>query len=102
MQQLIERVHITPVDEIDPAYAAFSVYDRITVELKDGRRLTGEPVTKARGHFSRPLTDDDVTLKFRQCLAYASSPLDAEATLGLLRRLETLEAGWSLALSRSA
>jgi 2-methylcitrate dehydratase PrpD len=88
--QLAERVIYEP----DPSMRYPDVFDaRIVVRLRDGRtRETGEQIN--RGHPDRPLSDDDVQMKFA---ANARKRLDqAEAAklageVWRLERLDTLE-----------
>lgn len=62
----------------------------ISIELRDGRRLTAS-LAQARGTPDAPLSDDDLRAKFRDCAARAAVPLSAAQADDLATRILTLE-----------
>lgn len=92
LQQLMERVQVTPVPADDPETPAAAYADHVIVTLRDGSRLFGEPVHQALGHAERPLSPADLQLKFGDALAYGRYEGDAEALFERLLSLGSLPA----------
>jgi len=69
----------------DPIFAAF---DRIAVTLADGKRLDSPEIHYARGHWSLPLSKDELWTKFRDC---AATTLQENGAHALFEGLQTLE-----------
>ncbi len=70
-----------------PEEPALAAYDRVTVELRDGRALASEPIAYPRGHFKRPLDGHALWRKFKDCTA---EDLDEGRARALFDRLQTL------------
>jgi 2-methylcitrate dehydratase PrpD len=70
-----------------PEEPALAAYDRVTVELRDGRALAFEPIVYPRGHFKQPLDGDALWRKFKDCTA---AGLDDARARALFERLQTL------------
>lgn len=70
---LAERVHVAVHPGIDDPVTF--VPQRLAITLTDGRTLAAE-VSVLKGNPARPLTDAEVTAKFRGCLPFAAAPLD--------------------------
>jgi 2-methylcitrate dehydratase PrpD len=64
-------------------------FSEVTITLRDGRRLRRR-VSHAKGQPQNPLTDAELTAKFRDCAARALPPERVEAVLAAVRGLETL------------
>jgi hypothetical protein len=58
------------------------------VTLTSGRTIAGEPVARATGHASRPLTEAQLYDKFADCLEAGASDIPADL---LFRRLQSLQ-----------
>jgi len=94
VQQLMQRVTVHLIEEYDAAMPQYAPYDQVALTLKSGRVLQSERVERARGHISRPLTDDELFDKFASCLQFARSDLDPRGLFETLGRLEQLPPAW--------
>lgn len=65
---LASRTHVVPHPAVDDPVTF--VPQRLKLTLRDGRTLTQE-VSVLLGHPQRPLSDEQIDEKFRQCLAFA-------------------------------
>jgi 2-methylcitrate dehydratase PrpD len=92
IQQLMQHVRIATNRDYDPLLPGAARFDQVTVELKGGGRLESEKVGRARGHAERPLGEDELFAKFRDCLAAGRARFDPDILFDRLRRLETLSA----------
>jgi 2-methylcitrate dehydratase PrpD len=63
-------------------------FSEVAITLKDGRRFTRR-VRHARGQPQNPLTDAELTTKFRDCAARVLSPERVDAVLAAIRALPT-------------
>ncbi|QRG05864.1 MmgE/PrpD family protein [Xanthobacter dioxanivorans] len=91
VQALLRRVAVAPTDEEDPAQPGYAPFDRVEVQLVDGRTLLSPPVRRPQGHAERPLTDAQLGAKFLANLAFSGRTADgARHLLGALEALETL------------
>ncbi len=88
IQALMKKVEIVTTAEYDPALPGAAAADQVTVTLADGRTIAGEPVARATGHPSRPLTDQQLYDKFADCLDAGASPIPADV---LFRRLSAIQ-----------
>ena len=68
IQALMRKVEIVTSTEYDPELSGAAPADQVTVELADGKTIAGEPVKRATGHASRPLTEAQIFEKFADCL----------------------------------
>jgi 2-methylcitrate dehydratase PrpD len=88
VQRAMAKVEIAttqPPSEEDPLFAAF---DRIEVTLGDGRRIVSPELHVARGHWSVPLSRDEIWTKFRDC---AATRLQESRASALFEGLQALE-----------
>lgn len=87
-RELIEKVASSTHDR--PAEGLGASFARLTVALKDGRRLTQE-VAEPRGTDANPLSDSELEDKFRDCCGYAGLDADrAGRALKMLWKVERL------------
>jgi 2-methylcitrate dehydratase PrpD len=89
VQRLMERIEVERVAADDPETPGAAYFDQVTVWLRDGARLDGEPIHQALGHAKRPLSRDGLRAKFLDALAYGSYEHDARS---LFERLSALAA----------
>ena len=89
VQALMRRVEVATTTEYDPEMPGAAPYDMVTVELIDGRTISGEPVARATGHPTRPLTDAQLYEKFADCLDAGDSAIPADV---LFKRLADIQA----------
>jgi 2-methylcitrate dehydratase PrpD len=89
VQALMRRVDVVTTTEYDPEMPGAAPYDMVSVELIDGRTITGEPVARATGHPTRPLTDAQLYEKFADCLDAGESAIPADV---LFKRLTDIQA----------
>jgi 2-methylcitrate dehydratase PrpD len=88
-QALMQRVTVDPDQREDPLNG-YAPFDQVTIHTKDGRTLVSAPVTVARGATEAPLSDDELWIKFEDCLhhgAYAGAP---RALFDAMMRIDTL------------
>ncbi|MBV9252319.1 MAG: MmgE/PrpD family protein, partial [Acetobacteraceae bacterium] len=97
IQALMQRVEIATTDKYDPELPGAAPADSVTVELTSGKTIAGEPVTRATGHASRPLTESQLYEKFADCLDAGSSDIPAEA---LFKRLQSIQSTSARELTR--
>jgi 2-methylcitrate dehydratase PrpD len=88
VQDLMRRVEIVTTTKYDPDLAGGAVADSVQVELASGRVVQGEPVARATGHASRPLTEAQLYDKFADCLDAGASDIPAEV---LFKRLQAIQ-----------
>ncbi|MGE4049159.1 MAG: MmgE/PrpD family protein [Acetobacteraceae bacterium] len=88
IQALMRKVEIVTTTEYDPDLPGAAPHDLVTVELADGRTVAGEPVRRATGHASRPLSDTQLYDKFADCLDVGGSDIPADV---LFRRLSSIQ-----------
>jgi 2-methylcitrate dehydratase PrpD len=92
IQQLMRRVRVATNRDYDPLLSGASVFDQVTVELKGGGKLESAKVARARGHAERPLSEDELFAKFRDCLAAGRARIAPEPLFERFRHLERLSA----------
>ncbi len=92
VQALMERVEIVTSTEYDPDLPGAAPTDSVAVELTSGRMLAGEPVARATGHASRPLTEAQLYDKFADCLDVGASDIPAEALFKRLQAIQSISA----------
>lgn len=88
IQALIPRVHVTHSKEYSGEWLGAAAADRVTLTLRDGRRLHSRAVERAAGHALRPLGREELRAKFRDCLDHGGCGHMAD---GLFDRLSTLD-----------
>jgi 2-methylcitrate dehydratase PrpD len=74
VQTLLRKVRVIPVQERDHQEPLFSPQDELLIRMADGTHLKAEPVRRALGHASRPVSDSHLQQKFMAC---AQISLDA-------------------------
>jgi 2-methylcitrate dehydratase PrpD len=83
---MLEKVFVY----VDPEIEALGFNEmrmKVAITLKDGRRLEGR-ADMAKGHPKKPMSRDDVHVKFMDC---ASLVMDASKAEQLFQRLESIE-----------
>jgi 2-methylcitrate dehydratase PrpD len=88
IQALMRKVKTVTTTDYDPELPGAAPADSVVVELADGRTLAGEPVKRATGHASRPLTETQLYDKFADCLDVGGSDIPADV---LFRRLSAIQ-----------
>jgi aconitate decarboxylase len=88
VQDMFSKVRIATRSDRLPEEPALAAWDRVEVELRDGRKLQSEPIAYPDGHFKRPVDTDRLWSKFKDCTAPALG--EAQARL-LFDRLQSLE-----------
>jgi len=101
VRDLMKRVHIDTIDSHCPIEPVFALNDHVTIELRDGRRLSSGDIRFARGNAMLPLDMRELQSKFMDCCASASD-LDAAALYDRLSALETVQSVRSLIPARDA
>ena len=62
------------------------------MELTSGKTIAGEPVKRATGHATRPLTEAQIYEKFADCLDAGASDIPAEVLFKRLSAIQSLSA----------
>lgn len=90
IQALMDKVSIGVHPELQTLESKKKAFGEVTVQLKDGRRLT-QRAHQIRGRAPIPLTDADVDAKFLGCAEPALGESPSQALLRALRHLEGQE-----------
>jgi 2-methylcitrate dehydratase PrpD len=92
IQALMKKVQIVTTSVYDPELPGAAAHDQVTVKLADGRTIEGDPVARATGHPSRPLTDQQLYDKFADCLDAGASPIPADVLFKRLSAIQSINA----------
>lgn len=92
VQDLMRKVEVVTTTEYDPDMPGAALRDSVSVELTDGRVIDGEPVSRATGHPSRPLSDQQLFEKFADCLEAGESDIPADVLYRRLSQLQSISA----------
>jgi 2-methylcitrate dehydratase PrpD len=92
IQALMRKVEIVTTTEYDPESPGAAPEDSVRVELTNGRTIAGEPVKRATGHASRPLTEGQIYEKFADCLDAGASDIPADVLFKRLSAIQSLSA----------
>jgi 2-methylcitrate dehydratase PrpD len=92
IQALMKKVEIVTTTDYDPELPGAAPHDQVTVRLANGQVIAGEPVARATGHPSRPLTDQQLYDKFADCLDAGNSPIPADILFKRLSAIQSISA----------
>ena len=92
IQALMRKVEIVTTTEHDPELSGAAPQDQVTVELTNGSTIAGEPVKRATGHASRPLTEAQIYDKFADCLDVGASDIPADVLFKRLSAIQSMSA----------
>ncbi len=92
IQALMRKVEIVTTTEYDAEMPGAAPFDQVVVELTDGRTVAGEPVRRATGHASRPLSEAQLYDKFADCLDVGGSDIPAEVLFKRLSAIQSISA----------
>jgi 2-methylcitrate dehydratase PrpD len=92
VQDLMRKVEVVTTTEYDPEMPGAAPFDTVAVELNDGRTFAGEPVARATGHPTRPLTDAQLYDKFADCLDAGDSDIPADVLFKRLSQIQSISA----------
>jgi 2-methylcitrate dehydratase PrpD len=67
VQQTLAKVRCTTTDELLPGDQPFAPADRVSARLTSGAEVTHEPVSHAKGSWQKPLSRDELAVKFLDC-----------------------------------
>jgi 2-methylcitrate dehydratase PrpD len=98
IQALMRKVEIVTTTEHDPESPGAAREDSVRVELTNGSTIAGEPVKRATGHASRPLTEAQIYEKFADCLDAGASDIPADVLFKRLSAIQSLSASQITAL----
>jgi 2-methylcitrate dehydratase PrpD len=88
----MQKVEIVTTTTYDANLPGAAPEDQVTVRLADGRTIAGEPVARATGHPSRPLTDQQLYDKFADCLDAGASQIPADVLFKRLSAIQSINA----------
>ena len=92
VQDLMRKVEIVTTSEYDPELAGGAFADSVRVELASGRAIEGEPVKRATGHATRPLSEAQLYEKFADCLDAGESDIPADVLFSRLQAIQSMPA----------
>src|SRR3954453_8814605 len=92
VQALMRKVEIVTTTEYDAEMPGAAPQDSVKVELTNGSTIAGEPVKRATGHASRPLTEAQIFDKFADCLDAGASDIPADVLFKRLSGIQSLTA----------
>jgi 2-methylcitrate dehydratase PrpD len=92
VQDLMRKVEVVTTTEYDPEMPGAAPFDTVAVELNDGHTFAGEPVARATGHPTRPLTDAQLYDKFADCLDAGDSDIPADVLFRRLSQIQSISA----------
>ncbi len=92
VQALMQRVEIRTTSEYDAELPGAAPADAVRIELNSGETIMGEPVKRATGHASRPLTEAQIWEKFSDCLDVGGSDIPADVLFKRLTSIQSLSA----------
>ncbi len=92
IQALMEKVEIVTTTEHDPNMPGAAPHDSVLVEMSDGSTVAGTPVSRATGHPSRPLSDQQLFDKFADCLEVGGSDIPADVLFKRLSAIQSISA----------
>jgi 2-methylcitrate dehydratase PrpD len=88
----MKKVEIVTTSTYDADMPGAAPHDQVRVTLTGGRTVDGEPVARATGHPSRPLTDQQLYDKFVDCLDAGESPIPADVLFKRLSAIQSMNA----------
>jgi 2-methylcitrate dehydratase PrpD len=89
IQGMIEKVKIEMIDTHSPNETGLALTERVIVRMKDGREFDSGEIRFARGNAQLPLSDEELSQKFRMC-TQGVDWIDPVALLDKLQNLENL------------
>ena len=92
VQAMLPMVSVQISTEPDAGYPGAAFADQVTVRLTSGAILPGEAVHRARGHIENPLTEQDLFVKFEDCLTVGRSAVPPDIMFDRLKRMEQASA----------
>ena len=92
IQALMAKVEIVTTTDYDPEMSGAAHADSVVVELTNGNKISGEPVKRATGHATRPLTDQQLYDKFADCLDVGGSEIPADVLFKRLSAIQSISA----------
>jgi 2-methylcitrate dehydratase PrpD len=92
IQALMRKVEIVTTTEYDAELPGAAPHDQVRVQLTNGSTIAGEPVKRATGHATRPLTEAQIYEKFADCLDAGASDIPAEVLFKRLSAIQTMSA----------
>jgi len=88
VQAAMAKVSIATTDTKAADDAVFAEFDRVAVTLENGKHIESPELRVARGHWSVPLTAEELWAKFRDCAATTLQENGAQALFEGLQALE--------------
>ena len=91
LQALMQTVTMIPDEREATPPPPDPIYDRVRVELRDGRVLESGPIPKARGTHDLPLSAEELWTKFESCARAGRAEVAARALFDSLMSLSTVQ-----------
>jgi 2-methylcitrate dehydratase PrpD len=90
VQDLIRKVRIVTTTERDDHEPAHSPFDRVTLHVRGGKKLTTEAVKRPRGHFQRGVETEAMWRKFEDCVRPTLGERGAHTLFEAIQGLDTM------------
>ena len=90
VQKLMSKMKYSHPHKTTNVNEAMAEPEEVVVKLQDGKEYT-HAVTIAKGEPENPMSDEEVTGKFRDCASLVITPESQESVLEMLWSLESLE-----------
>jgi len=97
---VMRKVKRSTTDERLADMPPFSPDDRLSIKLKNGEQLVHEPVVWPKGHWQKPLSENELREKFLDCTQSRLGRKQAEALFENLNNLEDVTSLRELPLVR--
>jgi 2-methylcitrate dehydratase PrpD len=97
---VMSKVKRSTTDERLADMPPFSPDDRLSIRLKSGEQLVHDPVVRPKGHWQKPLSENELREKFLDCTESRLGRKQAEALFEKLNALEDVTSLRELPLVR--
>jgi len=97
---VMRKVKRSTTDERLADMPPFSPDDRLSIRLKSGEQIVHEPVVRPKGHWQKPLSENELREKFLDCTESRLGRKQAEALFEKLNNLEDVTSLRELPLVR--
>jgi 2-methylcitrate dehydratase PrpD len=97
---VMRKVKRSTTDERLADMPPFSPDDRLSITLKSGEQLVHEPVVRPKGHWQKPLSENELREKFLDCTESRLGRAQAETLFERLNNLEDVTSLRELPLVR--
>jgi len=90
VRDIMQRVAVETNEDYDPEQPTQSRFDWVRIDCKGGAVIKSEAVHRPRGHPSSPLREQELWLKFQECVGSKRSARSTRYLFDTLRSLEQI------------